>query len=63
MGDMTDYNAIERQRWGGPGPWAGKDSRTDAQKRDEAALVTEHEHDELADKTWMQLRQCTRTAI
>lgn len=30
---MTDFNAIERNRWGGPSPWAGKDSRTDAQKR------------------------------
>ena len=30
---MPDQNDIERQRWGGPSPWAGKDSRTDAQKR------------------------------
>jgi hypothetical protein len=28
-----DHNATERQRWGGPSPWAGKDSRTAAQKR------------------------------
>lgn len=30
---QPDQNATERQRWGGPSPWAGKDSRTDAQKR------------------------------
>lgn len=30
-----DFNAIERSRWGGPSPWAGKDSRTDAQKLDD----------------------------
>ena len=30
---MTDYNAIERLRWGGPSPFAGKDTRTEAQKR------------------------------
>jgi hypothetical protein len=24
----------ERQRWGGPSPWAGRDSRTDAQKKE-----------------------------
>ena len=30
-----DINANERQRWGGPSPWAGKDSRTDAQKQDD----------------------------
>ena len=29
---MTDWNAVERQRWGGPSPWAGKDSRTEVQK-------------------------------
>lgn len=27
-----DHNAIERKRWGGPSPFAGKDSRTDVQK-------------------------------
>ncbi len=32
---MTDFNAEERNRWGGPSPWAGKDSRTDAQKRND----------------------------
>ena len=32
---MADYNAIERRRWGGPSPWAGKDSRTDVQKLDD----------------------------
>lgn len=29
----TALGAAERQRWGGPSPWAGKDSRTEAQKR------------------------------
>jgi hypothetical protein len=29
---MTDFNEIERQRWGGPSPAAGQDTRTDAQK-------------------------------
>lgn len=33
---MTDWNAVERQRWGGPSPWAGKDSRTEAQKSADA---------------------------
>lgn len=28
---MTDHNAAERQRHGGPSPWAGEDSRTEAQ--------------------------------
>ena len=32
---MTDQNGVERQRWGGPSPWANRDSRTAAQKRAE----------------------------
>lgn len=32
---MTYNPAEERNRWGGPSPWAGRDSRTDAQKRDD----------------------------
>jgi hypothetical protein len=30
------YAAEERARWGGPSPWAGRDSRTDAQKAADA---------------------------
>lgn len=30
-----DFNAEERQRWGGPSPWAGRDSRTNAQKQED----------------------------
>ncbi len=33
--EKPDFNAIERNRWGGPSPWTGKDSRTDAQKLDD----------------------------
>jgi hypothetical protein len=29
---MTDFNEIERRRWGGPSPTAGMDTRTDAQR-------------------------------
>jgi len=29
----------ERNRWGGPSPWAGKDSRTDAQKLGDADFM------------------------
>lgn len=29
-----NQQAIERMRWGGPSPWAGKDSRMPAQKRE-----------------------------
>ncbi len=34
---MTNMNEEDRLRWGGPSPWAGRDSRTDAQKRDDIA--------------------------
>jgi hypothetical protein len=30
---VTNFNEVERQRWGGPSPWAGKDPRTEAQHR------------------------------
>jgi hypothetical protein len=30
-----DYNAVERGRWGGPSPWAGRDSRTAVQRQDD----------------------------
>jgi crossover junction endodeoxyribonuclease RusA len=33
-GAMTDLNAVERQRWGGPSPFAGKDSRMPSQRTD-----------------------------
>lgn len=35
--DKGQLAAWERQRWGGPSPWAGRDSRTDAQKAAEAS--------------------------
>ena len=31
MSNKPDQNAVERQRWGGPSPTAGQDTRTPAQ--------------------------------
>jgi hypothetical protein len=37
-----NYNETERARWGGPSPWAGRDSRTGAQKRHEQRSLWLH---------------------